>query len=90
MAKISYPIHPPSISDLRRMGLTGIHVTCTGPSCQHGGVVAWDRLSLSEDMAFPEIQTPRRFRCQACGSVSVHIIPDWSAYRASGRGRALT
>jgi hypothetical protein len=87
MAKISYPIIPPSISDLRRVGINGIHVTCTGTSCQHGGVVAWDRLSLSEDIAFPNIPTRRRFRCQSCGSRSVHIMPDWSAYRASGMGR---
>ncbi len=88
MAKTSNPIAPPSIADLRRMGLTGIHVTCTDQNCRHGGVLAWDRLLLSEDIPFPEIQFRRRFCCQACGSSSVHIMPDWGAYKASGMGHA--
>jgi hypothetical protein len=88
MAKISYPIHPPSIADLRRMGLSGIHVTLTNSNCKHCGVVAWDQLSLADYIAFPEIKFRRRFRCQSCGSRSVHLMPDWSAYQASGMGPA--
>ena len=87
MKLASDQIIPPSIADLRRMGLSGIHVTCKGPDCRHAGTIAWDQLSLASDIVFPEIQFRRRFRCQSCGSRSVHLMPDWSAYRASGMGR---
>ncbi len=76
---------PPTIADLKRMGLTGVLPLCR--DCKHSGAVAFDALHLPDDTPFPLILRARRFRCEHCGSRDCQVTPDWRNYRASGMGR---
>ena len=83
----SEQIIPPTIDHLRQQGLSGLLVSCVEPNCRHASTVSWHQLYLDGATAFSHIIKLKRFRCQACGSRSVHLMPEWSAYQASGMGR---
>ena len=87
MSKPYEPLEPPTISALQQMGLTGSLVTCLNHDCRHSGTVRWEQLPLAAETPFPTIKSKLRFRCQACGSRAVDLMPDWSGYRAEGMGR---
>jgi len=89
MPKPYQPLEPPTIATLQQMGLTGSLVTCLNHDCRHSGTVRWEKLPLSADTPFPTIKSNLRFRCQACGSRAVDLMPDWGDYRAEGMGRRL-
>jgi hypothetical protein len=76
---------PPTIGDLKKMGLTGVLPLCR--DCKHAGAVPFDALGLPDDTPFPLILRKRRFRCEPCGSRDCQLTPDWRDYRASGMGR---
>ena len=87
MPKSYEPLEPPTIAALQQMGLTGGLVTCLNHDCRHTGTVRWEQLPIAVDTPFPTIKSKLRFRCQACGSRAVDLMPDWSGYRAEGMGR---
>ena len=87
MPKPYQPLEPPTIAALQQMGLTGSLVTCLNHDCRHTAAVRWEQLPLSAETPFPTIKSKLRFRCQACGSRAVDLMPDWSGYRAEGMGR---
>jgi hypothetical protein len=77
---------PPTIADLRWEGLRALLVRCLGPDCYRPlARIEFDTLGLPEVTPFPQIKSMRRFRCQACGSTSVDISPDWTEHNASWR-----
>lgn len=79
------PLPPPTILDLKTMGVTGAVVSCTG--CGRMNVIAWDGLRLADDTPFPDVSRLKRFACAGCGSKSVGVMPDWAGYRPQGGGR---
>ena len=64
-------------------------VTRLNHDCDRSGTVRWEQLPLSAETPFPTIKSKLRFRCQACGSRAVDLMPDWSGYRGEGMGRSL-
>jgi hypothetical protein len=87
MTKTYDPLEPPTIAALQQMGLTGSHVACLNYDCRHSGTVLWEQLALPPETPFTNIKSRFRFRCHVCGSREVHLMPDWSGYRAEGMGR---
>jgi hypothetical protein len=86
MADKGDQLGPPTVLDLKGMGLAGINSWCRNPDCRHSGKVSWDKLGVSDQTAFPAIQDKVRLRCSACGAANFQITPDWSGYRPSGSG----
>lgn len=80
----STPGAPPTIADLRKMGVSKANMTCTDASCRHSAYVAFDDMKVGEDLAFPAIMLTRRFTCVACGGRTVNLTPDWRSHRPRG------
>jgi hypothetical protein len=78
------PVPPPTIADLKAMGLTGAHVACT--KCFRDRILTWAEISVPDATSFPQIASLRRFVCAACGAREYTMTPDWSAYRPQGGG----
>jgi hypothetical protein len=81
------PPIPPTISNLRAIGLTGLSVTCGGADCQHSIDMKFDDLKVPDETPFPQIVKLRGFTCSVCGSWRVTAMPDWRMHRAHGAGR---
>lgn len=75
---------PPTIADLKAIGMTGVQVTCD--FCQRSKAMAWDALGLPDEMLFPTIVHRRRFSCSACDRKGVTVVPDWRTYCPQGGG----
>jgi hypothetical protein len=64
-------------------------VTRLNHDCDRSGTLRGEQLSLPTEKHFPITESKLRFRCQACGSRAVDLMPDWSGYRGEGMGRSL-
>ncbi len=78
---------PPTVGDLRSLGITGLQVTCSGAHCFHSAAFEFGRLHIPDATRFPDIRGLLRFVCTSCGAREFHIMPDWRGYRAQGMGR---
>ena len=77
---------PPTIADLRRMGLAGVWITCDHAHCGRQTAVSWADLGLPDETFFPDIHKLKRYRCSACGGRAFRVDPDWRAYHPQGGG----
>lgn len=77
----------PTIQHLKTMGLSGARVGCT--KCHRTAYFTWEKIDLPDETEFPKSATLKRFKCSGCGADQVTVMPDWSAYRAPGGGKAL-
>jgi hypothetical protein len=82
---VSEPPNPPTIADLKSMGVEGVDVTCR--DCQRSKSLPFDRIALPDETPFPDIAKLRRFRCDGCGSSKAFVTPDWRGMNAPGAGR---
>ena len=78
------PEPPPTIGDLKAMGVEGVDVTCR--DCRRSEPVPFAVLALPDETLFPRIVKLRRFRCAGCGSRAAFVTPDWRGMKAPGAG----
>lgn len=77
---------PPTIGDLKAIGLTGALIWCVNSDCGRSATVSWEKIGLPDATPFPSVVKRKRFVCAGCGSTKASAIPDWSGHRASGTG----
>lgn len=78
------PLGPMTIANARENGLSGIEVYCR--KCHHAATMRFEALDLPDETPIPEIGRIKRFVCSSCGGWGVKTMPDWTDYKASGRG----
>jgi hypothetical protein len=75
-------IDPPTIADLKAMGVEGVDVTCR--DCQRSEPVSFDVIALPDETLFPNLVKLRRFGCASCGSRAAFVTPGWRGMKAPG------
>ena len=75
---------PPTIANLKDMGVRHFSVTCRRADCRHSSKFAFEEAGLPDILYFPDIAMVRRFTCIKCGGREVQITPDWSSRRPAG------
>ena len=79
--------NPPTIGDLRGLGMLGAKVTCANVWCRHTADLTFDRIGMPDAVIFIDIPRSRRFVCLKCGERKIEVFPNWKAVRAAGAGR---
>lgn len=64
-----------TLLDLRRLKCISLTVACRAVGCGHFGNVKFERLGLSSQTRFYEIDASTGFRCEACKGKMVGISP---------------
>jgi hypothetical protein len=77
------PGPPPTVADLKAMGLTGADVTCT--KCHRARLIVWGDIGLPDETPFPDVASLRRFVCATCGAREFTGTPE-SRIHVTGRG----
>ncbi|MDP2801865.1 MAG: hypothetical protein Q8O26_08285 [Phreatobacter sp.] len=67
------PATPPTIGQLRALGVTGVRLWCVG--CGRHAVLTWEALKARDEEPFPT--AGHRPACTACGGRQVQRMPDW-------------
>jgi hypothetical protein len=67
------PQAPPTVAMLRRLGVLGARLWCSG--CGRHAVKSWEEIRATDDEPFPTCG--RRLTCSACGGKTVQRMPDW-------------
>jgi len=78
---------PPTVGNLKSMGVSAFSVTCAHANCLHSASVTFSAAGVEDRASFPSIVDRRHFVCTRCGGRAVSIMPDWRDHKASGIGR---
>jgi hypothetical protein len=71
---------PATIGDMKRLGMTGFFVYCSGLYCHKQRRFEFDALGLQDDVPFIDIPKSRQFVCERCGGFEVTVGGDWKEY----------